>query len=128
MVSLSGKIRDPIPLEDRIPRDIVVHIVSYLPLNVKTLLKWDRISKQFYSVATEHWVTLWNKECPFAPLKRNHRFACIQWHAYRQHNAATLHPRNDVKIVVVGGGGVGKSSLTTRFIQGVYYPLYDPTM
>jgi len=34
----------------------------------------------------------------------------------------------DYKIVVVGAGGVGKSALTVRFIQGNFVDKYDPTI
>lgn len=52
-----------------------------------------------------------------------------------------LHPRNaiprhklwtlltpDYKVVVLGAGGVGKSSVTVQFVQGVYVESYDPTI
>lgn len=32
------------------------------------------------------------------------------------------------KLVVVGGGGVGKSALTIQFIQSHFVPDYDPTI
>lgn len=34
----------------------------------------------------------------------------------------------DYKVVVLGAGGVGKSSLTVQFVQGVYIDSYDPTI
>eukprot|EP01111_Echinosteliopsis_oligospora_P001562 TRINITY_DN1231_c0_g1_i4.p1 TRINITY_DN1231_c0_g1~~TRINITY_DN1231_c0_g1_i4.p1 ORF type:complete len:167 (-),score=33.45 TRINITY_DN1231_c0_g1_i4:461-961(-) len=34
----------------------------------------------------------------------------------------------EYKIVVVGAGGVGKSALTVRFIQGNFVEKYDPTI
>ncbi|KAG7707879.1 hypothetical protein KL949_002281 [Ogataea haglerorum] len=34
----------------------------------------------------------------------------------------------DYKLVVLGAGGVGKSSLTVQFVQGVYIESYDPTI
>lgn len=34
----------------------------------------------------------------------------------------------DYKIVVLGAGGVGKSSVTVQFVQGVYVESYDPTI
>mmetsp|Transcript_14797 Transcript_14797/g.16430 ORF Transcript_14797/g.16430 Transcript_14797/m.16430 type:complete len:851 (-) Transcript_14797:59-2611(-) len=34
----------------------------------------------------------------------------------------------DYKIVVVGGGGVGKSALVVQFVQGVFVDCYDPTI
>ncbi|WPK26357.1 hypothetical protein PUMCH_003710 [Australozyma saopauloensis] len=36
--------------------------------------------------------------------------------------------RSDYKIVVLGAGGVGKSSVTVQFVQGVYVESYDPTI
>eukprot|EP01127_Copromyxa_protea_P015827 TRINITY_DN4614_c0_g1_i1.p1 TRINITY_DN4614_c0_g1~~TRINITY_DN4614_c0_g1_i1.p1 ORF type:complete len:201 (-),score=21.77 TRINITY_DN4614_c0_g1_i1:60-662(-) len=32
------------------------------------------------------------------------------------------------KIVILGGGGVGKSALTVQFIQGYFMDMYDPTI
>ncbi|OCB84441.1 ras-1 [Sanghuangporus baumii] len=34
----------------------------------------------------------------------------------------------EYKLVVVGGGGVGKSAITIRFIQGQFVDEYDPTI
>lgn len=35
---------------------------------------------------------------------------------------------NEYRVVVVGAGGVGKSALTVRFIQGNFVEKYDPTI
>lgn len=32
------------------------------------------------------------------------------------------------KIVLLGGGGVGKSALTVSFVQGFFLDVYDPTI
>lgn len=34
----------------------------------------------------------------------------------------------DYKLVVLGSGGVGKSALTVRFVQGLFVDKYDPTI
>eukprot|EP00004_Rigifila_ramosa_P009670 TRINITY_DN212_c0_g1_i1.p1 TRINITY_DN212_c0_g1~~TRINITY_DN212_c0_g1_i1.p1 ORF type:complete len:828 (-),score=192.76 TRINITY_DN212_c0_g1_i1:88-2550(-) len=34
----------------------------------------------------------------------------------------------EYKLVVMGGGGVGKSSITVQFVQGVFIDAYDPTI
>jgi GTPase KRas protein len=34
----------------------------------------------------------------------------------------------DYKVVVLGGGGVGKSAITIQFIQGTFVEAYDPTI
>src|SRR3989338_10024969 len=116
MVALSGKTRDPIPLEDRIPREIVEHIVSFLSHDVRTIAKWEKISKQFYSVAEQHWVTLWNKEHPTTQLKKNHRLGCMQLFAYLQQHKPKPNYNNEVKIVVAGEGGVRKKGLKICFV------------
>jgi len=35
---------------------------------------------------------------------------------------------NEYKLVIVGGGGVGKSALTIQLIQGHFVDEYDPTI
>eukprot|EP01091_Cochliopodium_minus_P020759 TRINITY_DN9176_c1_g1_i1.p1 TRINITY_DN9176_c1_g1~~TRINITY_DN9176_c1_g1_i1.p1 ORF type:complete len:182 (+),score=33.48 TRINITY_DN9176_c1_g1_i1:190-735(+) len=35
---------------------------------------------------------------------------------------------SSIKIVVLGAGGVGKSALSVRFVQGVFVESYDPTI
>ena len=34
----------------------------------------------------------------------------------------------EYKVVMFGGGGVGKSALTIQFVQGMFIPDYDPTI
>ena len=34
----------------------------------------------------------------------------------------------EVKVVVMGGGGVGKSQIVIRFVTGCYEEGYDPTI
>eukprot|EP01027_Heterolobosea_sp_BB2_P003188 GEZU01004839.1.p1 GENE.GEZU01004839.1~~GEZU01004839.1.p1 ORF type:complete len:220 (+),score=48.83 GEZU01004839.1:49-660(+) len=36
--------------------------------------------------------------------------------------------QNEFKLVVIGGGGVGKSALTVRYIQDKFLDYYDPTI
>jgi GTPase SAR1 family protein len=35
---------------------------------------------------------------------------------------------NEYKLVIVGGGGVGKSALTIQMVQKEFVPIYDPTI
>eukprot|EP00768_Dysnectes_brevis_P006449 gnl/Dysnectes_brevis/508_a564_9104.p1 GENE.gnl/Dysnectes_brevis/508_a564_9104~~gnl/Dysnectes_brevis/508_a564_9104.p1 ORF type:complete len:190 (-),score=45.14 gnl/Dysnectes_brevis/508_a564_9104:103-672(-) len=39
-----------------------------------------------------------------------------------------MDSENTYKIVIVGSGGVGKSAITVRFIQGKFVKKYDPTI
>ena len=36
--------------------------------------------------------------------------------------------RREYKLVILGAGGVGKSALTMRLVQGVFVEKYDPTI
>eukprot|EP00029_Vermamoeba_vermiformis_P010704 TRINITY_DN5695_c0_g1_i1.p1 TRINITY_DN5695_c0_g1~~TRINITY_DN5695_c0_g1_i1.p1 ORF type:complete len:955 (-),score=344.55 TRINITY_DN5695_c0_g1_i1:76-2700(-) len=40
----------------------------------------------------------------------------------------TAEDSMDFKVVVMGNGGVGKSSLTVQYVQGVFVEKYDPTI
>lgn len=46
----------------------------------------------------------------------------------RPHNCNKNHTVKEYKLVVVGGGGVGKSALTIQFIQSHFVDEYDPTI
>eukprot|EP01125_Pyxidicula_operculata_P016877 TRINITY_DN584_c0_g3_i1.p1 TRINITY_DN584_c0_g3~~TRINITY_DN584_c0_g3_i1.p1 ORF type:complete len:190 (-),score=40.38 TRINITY_DN584_c0_g3_i1:90-659(-) len=35
---------------------------------------------------------------------------------------------HDLKLVVLGSGGVGKSAITVQFVQGIFVEKYDPTI
>jgi GTPase KRas protein len=35
---------------------------------------------------------------------------------------------NEYKLVIVGGGGVGKSALTIQMVQKEFVAIYDPTI
>jgi len=37
-------------------------------------------------------------------------------------------PENDLKLVILGQGAVGKSSVTTRFVHGDFNEDYNPTL
>ena len=47
----------------------------------------------------------------------------------KQHAMSSSHVENiDYKIVVLGGGGVGKSALTIRLVTNSFLSEYDPTI
>ncbi len=54
----------------------------------------------------------------------------IRREAHRQRDTAMSKSNfiKEYKLVVVGGGGVGKSALTIQFIQSHFVDEYDPTI
>jgi Flp pilus assembly CpaE family ATPase len=109
---------------DALPYDVLSHILDYLPHTLPALLKIEQISKQFYTVADMHWKIVWDKTYS-SELKHNHRHGCIQMRANnKSQRKSTKHEVS----TVLGAGGVGKSTLTLRFVQSVFIEEYDPTM
>jgi GTPase SAR1 family protein len=43
-------------------------------------------------------------------------------------NTSALMTSNEYKLVIVGGGGVGKSALTIQIVQKEFVAIYDPTI
>eukprot|EP01099_Mayorella_cantabrigiensis_P000535 TRINITY_DN1242_c0_g1_i3.p1 TRINITY_DN1242_c0_g1~~TRINITY_DN1242_c0_g1_i3.p1 ORF type:complete len:218 (-),score=74.65 TRINITY_DN1242_c0_g1_i3:210-863(-) len=46
----------------------------------------------------------------------------------KQTNKKTNNMVKELKLVVLGSGGVGKSAITVQFVQGVFVEKYDPTI
>jgi hypothetical protein len=115
-------------MHKEIPSEVVEQIVSYLPIEFQTVVTWERVNKQFYCVAEQYWKILFDSDYPTVLLRKNYRFAYKQLYAHVQRKKPTKPYRPDVSICVAGGGGVGKSSLTARYIHYVYITDYDPTV
>lgn len=45
-----------------------------------------------------------------------------------QRNTLSFMTSNEYKLVIVGGGGVGKSALTIQMVQKEFVAIYDPTI
>ena len=43
-------------------------------------------------------------------------------------DSSVMAGRREYKLVILGAGGVGKSALTMRLVQGVFVEKYDPTI
>ena len=109
-----------------LPRDIIQNIVSYLPLTIDTLLKWEKINKEFFSVAYQHWCMLWRLEHSAIILTKNYRFACLQLHSFKKkHNYDT--GSHTAQVVLLGPTSSGKSALVQRIEHGSFGN-FDPTM
>lgn len=45
-----------------------------------------------------------------------------------QHRSDSLYSDNDLKLVILGRGAVGKSSITLRFVNSEFSEDYNPTL
>jgi hypothetical protein len=109
--------------QELLTRDVIEHIVAYLPLTIHELLKWEQINKEFFSVADQQWFLLWRKENPSTKLEKNYRFACMQTHVVKRRNP--LYYIN-ATVAITGPKGSGKSALVQRFDSDTFGN-YDPT-
>eukprot|EP01084_Bolivina_argentea_P131113 231480_1 len=53
------------------------------------------------------------------------KLPCIKWREYSGFDSTTL---SELKIVVLGHGGVGKSALVIRLVTDTFFEEYDPTI
>eukprot|EP00730_Choanoeca_flexa_P004002 TRINITY_DN11564_c0_g1_i2.p1 TRINITY_DN11564_c0_g1~~TRINITY_DN11564_c0_g1_i2.p1 ORF type:complete len:837 (+),score=204.49 TRINITY_DN11564_c0_g1_i2:103-2613(+) len=69
-------------------------------------------------------------QCPFmeTSAKTRYHVGDAFAEAARQAFAVGTASGNEVKVVILGGGGVGKSALTIQFIQDHFVDEYDPTI
>jgi small GTP-binding protein len=116
--------------DDFLPCDILCLIVDFLPLDIHTILHWEQISKQFFTVAEEYWHALWNKEYSNFSLRANYRFAIIQLHIYNLHTREPFDHlpmrKNEFRVMISGPQGVGKTSLAIRFTKDAFSHFVDP--
>jgi hypothetical protein len=108
--------------EHRVPHEVIAHILTYLQLSVTTLLRWQQTSTPFYAAAEKYWEVLWNSNHPLTPLKKNHRFACIQVYMHNKQNKTN---GTEISVLVDGQSTAGKSSLVVRFREGGFYESHD---
>lgn len=106
--------------------DLLSYILDFLPLTVPMMLKCERVSKQFYTIADSRWTKVWHHTYA-STLQKNHRFAAIQMYL---HNKQCSSDGGYVKVPValIGEGYAGKSALAIRFTHSVFVSQYDPTM
>ena len=52
----------------------------------------------------------------------------IMKHPIYNPNQSKYNSINEIKVVVIGEGGVGKSAITIRFVQDIFLEEYDPTI
>ena len=65
------------------------------------------------------------------PSQRKERRNLVRCNNPQQHSRMSKKggdTHNEYRFVVVGAGGVGKSAVTVRFIQGNFVEKYDPTI
>ncbi|KAL0486893.1 Ras-related protein Rap [Acrasis kona] len=134
--STNNKEDDVIPVDNSIcylNDDIIDIILRFIPHDISTYLKFGAVSKQFYALtkSEELWFNFLRNKYPFLPITDNYRFLCVELQKFlRGKKDKYQEARNSIKItlVVLGSTGVGKSSLTFRFIEDIMVENYDPTI
>jgi Cdc6-like AAA superfamily ATPase len=122
----------------QIPDEIVQLILSFSTCSLNEYATISLVSKQFHTTVTSDlfWKPLWTNLYPhsenyvrddfYATYISTRRQQCEDplFYAYNKKQGRL----NDIKLIVLGADGVGKSTLTVQYVNGVFITEYDPTM
>ncbi|KAL0482523.1 hypothetical protein AKO1_014412 [Acrasis kona] len=113
--------------------DIIRIISSYIGPSLKDVLNLNLVSKQYQQIFDSDpvWSQIWKNKYPLQPdaFSENFKFCYSQLHLLQKTTKVKTTPQQeDIKTVVLGSGGAGKSCLVVRYIVGQYVAEYDPTI
>ena len=110
--------------------DIILHTLQYFPYDAKLFANLSLVSKQWKELVEtdEQWKNIFFKKYPMARTILTHNFkrACIEMAWYKKHGKKV--PKQDLKLIVLGANGCGKSALTIRFASGYFLDHYFDLM
>ncbi|KAL0478840.1 hypothetical protein AKO1_008245 [Acrasis kona] len=110
--------------------DVIATIASYLDLQAKEATNLILVSKQFQIVFESDavWYKIWNARYPLysGAITKNYKFCYSELNIYW--SKVKNRSKSDVKVYVMGAGGVGKSTLIIKLTTGHYVEEYDPTI
>jgi predicted nucleotide-binding protein (sugar kinase/HSP70/actin superfamily) len=111
--------------------DIIQHTLEYIPHDAHIIAKLSLISRQWHELtATDNvWKNIFLRKYPMATGVLNHNFkwAYGEMAYYMKHTKKPITSK-DMKFIVMGSTGCGKSALTVQLVAGVFVERYDPTM
>jgi GTPase SAR1 family protein len=111
----------------QLPPDILKLIVEYIPIDIK-FIPLGLINTQWSAVCNDEdrWKNEVAQKYPKAlpHVTKNYK----KCYFLLESTTKNVKPRDEVKVVVLGDPGVGKSALVIRFITNNFVDQYDPTM
>ncbi|KAL0485711.1 rasC [Acrasis kona] len=112
--------------------DIIRIIALYIGPCVKETYKLSTVNKQFQEIFNSDfvWSYIWKNKYPMQQnvLNGNFKFCYHQMYLFQKTSPHRKDVNKDIKVVVTGGGGVGKSALVIRYVSGQFIYEYDPTI
>jgi hypothetical protein len=117
-------------MTSQLPQDIIKLIVEYIPIDIK-FLHLGSINTQWSAVCNDEdrWKHEVAKKYPKAlPHVTQNYKKCYFLLKSSLINDEPRGERGEVKVIVFGIGGIGKSALVVRFLTDTFVARYDPTM
>jgi ribosome biogenesis GTPase A len=111
----------------QLPQDIIKLIVEHIPIDIK-FIPLGLINTQWSAVCNDE--DIWKNEVAqkypkaLPHVTKNYK----KCYFLLESTSNIFEPRDDIKVVVLGEGGVGKSALIIRFITNDFVWLYESTM
>jgi hypothetical protein len=115
-----------------VPLAIVDQIVSYIPSSLEQQVKLSLVSRTFQRAAFRdvYWRSIWTEAYPGSTsiIRKHFRYAYVEMKALCKQNPHALKSTKkkilcEVRAVLLGIDGSGKSSLANRFAQTSTYNL-----
>jgi hypothetical protein len=114
-----------------VPDEVIQLIFQYIRYDLKLLNTLVLVSKEFYDTFSndKYWRPILASKYKDGAIeiKKNYRFALSQLNSYMK-TTGKLHSTNTIRMSVIGGGAVGKSTITIQYVQRIFIDEYDPTM
>jgi tRNA U34 5-carboxymethylaminomethyl modifying GTPase MnmE/TrmE len=115
-----------------IPNDIVLHILQFLQLEANLYAKLVRISRQFNELCKtdDVWSKIFFQKYTTAKgtLTHNFKWAYGEMAKFQKNSYKKDVQNNEMKLIMLGQGGVGKSAFVVQFVMATFIGEYDPTM
>jgi len=102
----------------KVPDDIILCILSYLP--PQDLIHINKVNKQLHELSNSD--KLWEQICI-----KNGMNEIFQENWKKTFSLQFLIPE-EIYLVVLGSGGVGKSTTVVQYVQRIFVERYDPTI
>jgi len=107
-----------------VPEDVIITILSFLP--AEDLVRVSMVSKKFYRLCESDrlWEPLSSQSSPdginnSGPITKDY---ISSW---KQYLAAAFQIPDQIKIVVLGSSGVGKTASIIKYVQGVFVDTHE---
>jgi glycyl-tRNA synthetase (class II) len=105
-----------------IPQDLLERILEYLPRDASLFLNFGHASRTCYALSShdKHWKHCWAKRFADAQPQKNYKTTFIKLCKYLKKHPNDKPDAYEIKTVMVGNTGVGKTNMHVRYMNQCY--------